>query len=217
MNDDPRTKAGNGHVKRSDRRKPLAEVCEVKRFEVNQGACRKQLVSLQNLKDPQGGPDIFLASFKVSQPAYIFAEFDKRKGNCKCCEYRQLVIGYVTINGIRQSLHIGPGYISVGADTIEVSDRLVSEEFFQEDGDKRGRPYGHRSDPNEPPIDVYSRPDRATGCVFVGYDAPGGDQLTSGDTYEWQLTFQSAIICVCDQPGRVLAKKFWRVECSGTI
>src|SRR4051812_831234 len=124
-------------------------------------------------------------------------------GNCAPGEYRQSVKGTLKVNGTTLD-HILCGSV------------LMSPTVFQEDGCPSGSctAYGHRSCPQDP-IDQYL-PDRATGCQFSMSDAPGFSNISSGKTYNVDLSFEGKLIDT-SRGGAVLVSGAWSTSGSTTM
>ncbi len=162
----------------------------------------------------------------------IHARFDPRC-NCGDYEYRQYIGGHVELLETAQ-----PGVTPPARSGCAVLDSVLPgmwvwnmDGCFQipgggltrrmkEDGDVAvpagvaGRRYGHRSARPNPGDgrDVYS-PDRATGCIYEGFDVPQlapvpatpGDR---GDDYDWDVRFRGVIL---RRDGTVVAEKWWNI------
>jgi RHS repeat-associated protein len=80
---------------------------------------------------------------------------------CECCEFRQYLAGFFL------------DYYHVDAETgEEKAVWFTQQDAFREDTGPAGTPYGHRDCPSSPD-DVYSEPDRQTGCRYKMVDVPG--------------------------------------------
>jgi hypothetical protein len=140
----------------------------------------------------------------VRQSAFYNAVFSHKNSNrCSCCEFRQYVRGSFSIWGIRIPHPLGGG-------------RTLHPTSWQEDGASGGIRYGHRTDPNRLPFDVYANPDRPTGCVYTGIDFPGLAGLIPGTPYNIDLHFVSYITDTCRQGTELANLRFWRMVCAGT-
>jgi hypothetical protein len=119
---------------------------------------------------------------------------------CRCCEYRQEIRGEVFVDGKRQMHRLPGGFL----------DRTEFREDGQPDFYGPGRPryYGHRDDP-EQPNDVYSNPDRASGCRYLGTDDVGIFTNNPFATVELRFEFRGVIRDVCNGLEQAVR---WRIE-----
>ena len=167
---------------------------------------------MRNPKDPKDDDYDRLWGFKFT----TFFTFD---GNCGCCEYRQ----YVREAKFIIRFHM-PGDV-------------VDECFFdldaveppgREDTDAHtGKPYGHRSDENNPG-DEYS-PSRADGCSYNSADSPGMPYLWAKEdfcvalkpvrknathiSYYFRIQFEFNIVNFCKEPPETIWGAGWLKEC----
>ena len=92
---------------------------------------------------------------------------------CKCCEYRQFVMGY-----FKTSADWIPWWSTIehelGPSGTMSENTLKEDQSGQPGRDPTNQPYnyGHRSLPAWPD-DIYDQPNRAAGCHYRGHDAPG--------------------------------------------
>lgn len=152
------------------------------------------------------------AGVNVVESFEMDAEFEPE---CACCEYRQFVKGKFEYDGAKLD-HKLCDYDGNGTPDS------LSETSYTEDGAQSGATciqYGHRvpgpgfSDNGA--NDVYSMPNRATGCKYDGFDSPGMRGLTAGKTYNMDLAFKGQIIDTCCN-NKIVQEKTWTVQCSGT-
>ena len=168
----------------------------------------------------------------------IHARFDPRC-NCGDYEYRQYIGGHVELLETAQ-----PGVTPPATSGCAVLDSVLPgiwvwnmDRCFQipgggltrrmkEDGDVAvaagvaGRRYGHRSARPNPADgrDVYS-PDRATGCIYEGFDVPELSPVPatpgdSGDVYDWDMRFRGVIQ---RSDGTIVAEKWWNINSTVAI
>jgi hypothetical protein len=92
----------------------------------------------------------------------------------------------------------------------------LQPDVFQEDGcpPPRCTAYGYRICP-EHAFNQYT-PDRSTGCQFQSYDAPGFKNVSKGNTYNLDVTFQGTLIDVA-KGGTILVSKTWTTTGSTTV
>ena len=165
----------------------------------------------------------------------IRARFDPRC-NCNDFEYRQFISGHVELleaappgvtppatSGCARLISSTAGVIAWDMDRCFShlpSGRL--RRGLREDGDtsipagRAGHFYGHRDDVAHARRDRYL-PDRATGCIYEGFDVPELNPVPAtpgdtGDVYDWQMRFRGIIQ---RRDGTVVSEKFWNVN--GTI
>ena len=165
----------------------------------------------------------------------IHARFDPRC-NCNDFEYRQFISGHVELleaappgvtppatSGCATLISSTAGIIAWNMDRCFAhlpSGRL--RRGLREDGDtsipagRAGHFYGHRDDVAHARRDRYL-PDRATGCVYEGFDVPELNPVPAGpgdtgDVYDWQMRFRGIIQ---RRDGTVVSEKFWNLN--GTI
>jgi hypothetical protein len=184
-----------------------------------------------------------LAFFRTSPTAgsinarfEIRARFDPRC-DCSDFEYRQFISGHVELLEAAPAGGAAPPAIAGCARLISStagvtawnldrcfrhlpSGRLRSG--LREDGDtsipagRAGHFYGHRDDVPHARRDRYL-PDRATGCIYEGFDVPELNPVPAapgdrGDVYDWQMRFRGIIQ---RRDGTVVSEKFWNVN--GTV
>jgi hypothetical protein len=122
---------------------------------------------------------------------------------CACCcgEYRQLVKGFVKINGKKQTKTLFNG-------------KTLSETDWVEDSDAANHPYGHR-DLAEAVNDKFI-PDRKSGCLYRGFDTPGiPSPDIAGNTVEISLHFKGQAFDRCQNT--VNAEKQWDMNFKGDV
>ena len=132
-------------------------------------------VSSANIPANRGG--IVNSGGRVSEYFEMNIDWDGTGTNCNCShgEYRQYVKGYAKINGVQINKPLYGG-------------AFLSKTTYHEDGDGAGHRYGHRGDAGFA-TDVFSNPDRATGCRYRGRDQPGAIG-PSGTAVDFKLTFK---------------------------
>lgn len=169
----------------------------------------------------------------------IQARFDPRC-NCSDFEYRQFISGRVelleaTPAGVTPPAATGCARLISSAAGLTAwnvnrcfshlpSGRLRSS--FREDGDTSipagtaGHFYGHRDDAPHP-TDRRDRylPDRATGCIYQGFDVPELNPVPAtpgdvGDVWDWQIRFRGIIQ---RRDGTVVSEKFWSINDSVSV
>jgi hypothetical protein len=142
------------------------------------------------------------ASVDIRKYTDFFARFSCETPNDPaCCEFRQYVKGGFYLWGIRIPTPMNNG-------------RSLDPKVWQEDG-MNGKRYGHRSDPNNPPLDVYTM-DRANGWKYSGRDAPGMSCIRPGTPYKIELHFKDFILDTCRQIVEKDNIRFWDMVAEGT-
>jgi hypothetical protein len=144
-----------------------------------------------------GVPVSIVAQFSVPLPILC---------DCGCGEYRQFVRG---------SIRVG------GREAATTCSGPMDPKNFVEDC-ATGAPVpggkvimGHRDTPL-PQISVYTDPDQATGCRFVGDDFPGVVDVQKAEFVEMHLDFQSKLVDTCHGDA-VLAQSAWGVDGEGIV
>jgi hypothetical protein len=131
--------------------------------------------------------------------------------DCNCGEYRQYIRGFFMhpdYGGTRAKLQDHP--IAYG--------KLLDRDKWQEDGDKKGNPYGHRyedaartrlssnSDKNDQFLDT-----REHGCRYVGHDDPGVENSPQDHELHVHMWFRGGAFDACNN--REVGKwKKWQVK-----
>jgi hypothetical protein len=135
------------------------------------------------------------------KPRY-YRTFEVRADHCCCCEFRQRVRGFTSLNGHDQPFQLPGGPLLRG--------RYREDGVFDHLRTGRVRFYGHRSDEAEP-IDEYLGAvdsDQANGCLYRSRDV-----VSVPDERGWhvRLKFEGVIINICTRT--VLSKRIhWEVE-----
>lgn len=132
----------------------------------------------------------FFAQFSAVVPSYP-----------QCCEFRQYVRGGFYLWGIQIPTPMNNGL-------------TLQPNVWQEDG-MNGFRYGHRTDKNRPPIDVYS-PTREKGDKYEGKDAPGISCIQPGTPYKVELYFVDYIEDTCRGIVELKNIRFWDMVEQGT-
>ena len=132
----------------------------------------------------------------------VRADFESGAGDhCCCCEFRQRVRGFTSLNGHDQPFQLPGGPLS--------RSRYREDGVFDHLGTGRVRFYGHRSDAAEP-IDEYLGAvdsDQANGCLYRSRDV-----VSVPDERGWHvwLRFEGVIINICTQ--KITKRIRWEVE-----
>lgn len=119
-----------------------------------------------------------------------------------CCEFRQELRGSFLIDNTVLPHDLGNGV-------------LLDAALWQEDGDASMTPprrYGHRSQWNVIGHDVYGEPDRATGTRYVGFDAPGCENVPATKSVDIDLEFRCSIRCACTGTLQTLDEQTWETK-----
>lgn len=130
---------------------------------------------------------------------------------CECCEYRQFVRGEFKANGVVVAHRLATGLLSK---TVFAEDGLPAPTGLAGYGAAQPAFYGHRADPGFA-NDVYCDPNRATGCTYIGKDAPGISGGL-GTRLEAHLEFRGVIIDTCNR-NREIDRKEWKVDLDHTV
>jgi hemopexin len=167
---------------------------------------------------------IFPGKFRRSEAFTMNAKFSHANYPelCGCAEYRQFVRGAHTINGV-------PVRAPLGRTSFDTDILLqprpapgATDDGFREDGSLIGTlipginlHYGYRGGGSTDSSDVYSGPDRRTGCDYQGSDAPATAGV-SGDHVTLDLDFRGVVIDrLADE--EVLVERTWTVTCAGAL
>jgi len=140
-----------------------------------------------------------VAEIKAGQQFTVRVTFSNEPPcDCNCCEYRQYVRGYVSVNEKRigHPLPDGP---------------LVEDEF-REDGLEIGPQWprvGHRAQQLQ--LGAYGD----DGSTYEYTDFPNVGGLWPGDAYEINLEYEGRIIDVCNQ--KIVIRRRWKVQRTGKI
>jgi outer membrane protein OmpA-like peptidoglycan-associated protein len=120
--------------------------------------------------------------------------------DCNCGEYRQYIRGFF--------MH--PDYGGTRAKLQEhkiAYGKLLDRDKLQEDGDKKGNPYGHRYEDaartrlrsNSDKNDQFLDPDnRETGCKYKGHDDPGVENSPQDRELHVHLWFRGGPFDACN-------------------
>jgi len=157
-------------------------------------------VSSENIPVSRSG--IINSSGWVRESFGMNIDWDSTATNCNCAhgEYRQYIKGYFKINGVEVNKPLYGG-------------AFLSRTTYHEDGDGAGFRYGHRGDTGST-TDIFSNPDRATGCRYRGKDWPGVRGPT-GTAVDFNLVFKGQTYDTStSKHGRI---NLWTVSFKGNI
>jgi hypothetical protein len=147
-------------------------------------------------------PGRSIGEIRITQAFGMLASFSNEQPyDCACCEYRQLVRGYIRV---RQT----------GGEWYDIDHALrfgepLDPDEYQEDGLIDGRAYGYRNIATN--LDAYL-PVRITGCEYEGRDAPGIYRLRTDHECQIHLDFLGRIV---RRDGRIIRQRHWLVQYRG--
>ncbi len=161
-------------------------------------------LSYSSFTPPTGNVAPAVSGIKFNAPFTTTATFTAGSGEtCAPGEYRQYVKGTFKVNG-------------TALDHVLCNSVKLLPTVFQQDGCPPSgcTAYGYRACPDHP----YNKftPDRAKGCQFSMYDAPGFNNITAPGTYNLDLSFEGKLVNTASG-GAVLVSGSWTTSGSTVV
>lgn len=161
----------------------------------------KQATCVKSFNTPDFPGACVIKNNFVGRQFYMNAEFQPLgNADCGACEYRQFIRGSFRMNG-RPFIH-------------QLPDGQLHPKNWLEDGIVRSngqkRYYGHRAHIGISG-DLYSDPNRKSGCRYQGSDYPrlknGSSAKLEADLYFWGQIINPRL-------DTIIAERFWEIKCN---